>query len=463
MVRAQLMGGHSHHTLVGVQVHVWQRGGKFLARGRYQGQPFGATLGSNVAEATPHLRQVLTQIEDGSFVRPSEARQRPLSSGPVPRLNLRQLISDYLAEKRKLLGQRTAHTYRARLMPDLDFAEQPVTRRRWPLVRDVDRAFAVELRSFLHAYQTTRNGRPGGRPKPLSGRQVFNILECLRSLLAWARRPEVRKLPADWANPLTLELRGDRPAKDPLREDKLPMEKRLCLVATMDRWQLCHLTLSMVLPLRPEEAAGLLVTDVRFDKGWLEFGTRAGGGDFTKGRQTFKLPFPDELTPMLQACISDRAQGPLLRSRAAFAGCVQRSVASAEELARLYEEKLATAARGSVQTEQDRKQVFRRLLRELGGVSPDQLALEFKHLLQAHGWADSRSLYTLRGSVTTSMERAKLPHLEMRYLTGHTTTDILNANVALDPVGAMRLYFNAIRPLLEACTRQAEAVGLSFA
>ena len=58
------------------------------------------------------------------------------------------------------MSDKTISTYRARLMPVLDFAEQPATRRRWPLVRDFDRAFAVELRSFLHAYQSTRNGRP---------------------------------------------------------------------------------------------------------------------------------------------------------------------------------------------------------------------------------------------------------------------------------------------------------------
>ena len=55
MVRAELMGSHTHRTLDGIQVHVWQRRGKYLARGRYQGQAFGETLGDNVAEATARL------------------------------------------------------------------------------------------------------------------------------------------------------------------------------------------------------------------------------------------------------------------------------------------------------------------------------------------------------------------------------------------------------------------------
>jgi hypothetical protein len=290
------MGSHSHDTASGVRVHVWQRAGNFLARGSYLGQRFGETLGRDPTEATARLRRLLNEIEDGSYVRPSDARQRPLSKGRVPRLTLRQLCNEYLSDRRRLRGQRTARTYQARLLPVLDFAEQPAGRQRWPLAWSIDREFAVQLRSFLHdAYRTTRNGRAGGKPKPLSGRQVYNVLECLRTMLAWARRAEVRKLPADWANPLTEDILGTLPKKNPLREDPLPQEKRVLLVASMDRWQLCQLSLLLTLPLRPEEAAGLLVTDVNWANGWLAFGTRLGGADFNKGRQDFVLPFPDEL------------------------------------------------------------------------------------------------------------------------------------------------------------------------
>src|SRR4051812_36639911 len=70
MARAELMGSHTHHTIDGVGVHVWLRDGKYLARGRYQGQAFGETIGDNVALATARLRQLLTEIEDGGYVRP---------------------------------------------------------------------------------------------------------------------------------------------------------------------------------------------------------------------------------------------------------------------------------------------------------------------------------------------------------------------------------------------------------
>jgi hypothetical protein len=38
----------------------------------------------------------------------------------------------------------------------------------------------------------------------------------------------------------------------------------------------------------------------------------------------------------------------------------------------------------------------------------------------------------VRSSVTTAMKGANLPHLEMRYLTGPSTNDILNEYTAPD-------------------------------
>ena len=180
----------------------------------------------------------------------------------------------------------------------------------------------------------------------------------------------------------------------------------------MDRWQLTHLSLSLVLPLRPEEAAGLLVGDVDFEKGWLVIGTRLAGDDFTKGGTSFKLPFPDEQRPILRACIDGRSNGPLLRGRRVYDGRSKaRRLAKQDDLTRLYERRLLQASPGSVQARQDRKLVFRRLLRELGGVSQDEMAREFKRVMAAIGVLNGSTFYTLRSSVTTGMKDANLPHL----------------------------------------------------
>ncbi len=62
MVCAELMGAHSHETATGVQVHVWLRDGKYLARGRFHGQPFGEALGTDPLPAAVRLRQILNDL-----------------------------------------------------------------------------------------------------------------------------------------------------------------------------------------------------------------------------------------------------------------------------------------------------------------------------------------------------------------------------------------------------------------
>jgi integrase len=456
MIKAELLGQHSHQTTCGVHVHVYSRGGKYLARGRFEGAAFGETLGDDPLAASAKLRRVLTQLEDGTFLRPSEARCRPLRRAAVPRLDLRALCDDYLADARRRRGKRTAETYRSRLTPVLRFAESTAARRRWPLAMHLDRDAAVGLRAALFDATVTPNGRPGSVAKSRSPRQVYNVLSTVRAMLDWATRPDVRRLPADFVNPFTADLIGRKAAQDPLRLVKLPLAERIRLVGVMDAWQICHLVPSLVLPMRPDEATGLLVGDVDFERCRLRFGTRLGGRDFNKGRQTFEVPFPGQLATLFRCCIGGRRSGPLLRSRAAFEGRSRpgNDDSDAAGIERAFGSALADT-RGEVQSEQDAKAIFRAVLRRAGGASPDELAREFRRLLPSRGLADGIRFYDARAAVTTEMNRAGVPGLELRYLTGHATSDILNSYVSLDPDGVMSVYFRRIEPLLSAIADRA--------
>src|SRR5262249_47596397 len=156
-------------------------------------------------------------IENGVFTPPSEARKAPLRTGRVPQLTLRALANDFLVEKRRVRGKNTADDYRSRLGPVLDFADFPSSLRGWPLAANIDRTRPTDPRSYRYQYQPTRNGRPGGQPKPLSAHQIFNVMDTLRTMLSWARRADVRKLPPEWINPMSPDVVGRPPAKDPLR------------------------------------------------------------------------------------------------------------------------------------------------------------------------------------------------------------------------------------------------------
>ena len=166
----------------------------------------------------------------------------------------------------------------------------------------------------------TRNGRSASTEKLISPRQIYNVLNCARTAFAWAKDVQVAKLPASFVNPFTVEIVGERPRKDPLRRQLFPCEQRTRLVANMDEWQLSHLALSLVLPLRPEDFAGLLVGDVDFETQRLAFGSRFAGRDFNKGHVNFVSPFPAALIPFLRFVIGGRTDGPLLRARTIFEG-----------------------------------------------------------------------------------------------------------------------------------------------
>jgi hypothetical protein len=459
MRKASLLGKHTHRTPSGRQVHIFTRDGRYLARGRYERHWFGATLGRDEAIAEIALHKLLAQLEDDAYVRPSEANGRILPRQSAGRLTLRQVISDYLDEKRRLKGAKTASTYRGRLAHVLEFAEIPENVRQWPLARDINRDFALSLRSHLFASRTTANGRPGGRQKAMSPRQIYNVMEAFRSALNWARSPAISKLPLDWRCPLTDDVVGSRPRKDPLRAVKLPLASLGPLISKLDRWQLCHLGLLCVLPPRPDEFAGILVGDVDFQARRIGFGTRLGGNDFNKGRQSFVVPFPIEIEPLLHSLVGGRTEGPLLRNKGEFARPDRSKFGDMAELGHDFDVYLS--GRGAeVHSEQDRKMAFRAFLAIRGGISPDRLAKEFKSVVKGLSAGSALKLYDLRHGVIDAMKNSGMPHLDLTYLTSHATNDILNEYSSVDVEKSMGMYFASIPALLGSIATRAAELGI---
>ena len=462
MEQAQLLGSHSHATDAGVTVSIWKRGAVYIGRGRLFGRQFGKSLGADTREAAANLRHLLVEIDNGAFERPTEARRRPLQSARVPRLTIRQLSDRFVAEKRRLRGKATGASYRSRLVPLIEFAEQVDARRRWPLALDVDREFAVELRRSLFQRQVTGNGHPGAAEAPISPRQIFNVLDCARSMFSWAKRPDVGHLPAAMISPFGSDLVGTKPRKDPLRPIPIPLERRIELVRVMGAWQLCHFALGFVLPLRPEDEAGLLISELDFENHTATFGTRFAGRDFNKGRQSFTAPWPADIEVLLRACVGQRREGPVLQRRTVWEGRARpsRMVNSPAELADLFSQALRTAPRDEVQNEQDAKRVFRRLLGELGGVSTTCLAKEFKPLAMRVGLAPTVRFYALRESCNTEMERSKVSAFFLEYLKGHAPTHCEPNYLSFDPTTALVSYFDYLRPLLAAIVERAHQLRI---
>ena len=105
MVPAELFGGHTHSSTSGAVVHIWQRNDKFIARGRWQGKAYGKTLGSSEVTASAELRQLLTELDHGSFARPSEAHNSAFRTSPVPKLSLRSFAMILLRKNDELVAE----------------------------------------------------------------------------------------------------------------------------------------------------------------------------------------------------------------------------------------------------------------------------------------------------------------------------------------------------------------------
>jgi hypothetical protein len=171
------------------------------------------------------------------------------------------------------------------------------------------------------------------------------------------------------------------------------------------------------------------------------------------------VPFPEQLQPLLRRCIDGRADGPLLRQRSIAEGLRRPRLAAGPTQAIFdqFQRALQEAQPGEVQAAQDGKQLFRRLLRQMGGVSVDSLAKEFKGLLAAAG----TRFYDLRGSVNTDMNTAGVSELFQLYVTGHSLDEkILSRYVSLKLVDEMQHYFRHIQPLLDAIEDRAGYLGL---
>ncbi|KKL27717.1 hypothetical protein LCGC14_2382380, partial [marine sediment metagenome] len=105
MRRAELMGGHTHETQNAVRIQIWMRDEKFLARGRHHREPLFRTLGSDEASASAELRKLMAEVENDTFLRPSDPlaklrRQKPC----VTPLSIVELATEFIAERRRTKG-----------------------------------------------------------------------------------------------------------------------------------------------------------------------------------------------------------------------------------------------------------------------------------------------------------------------------------------------------------------------
>lgn len=471
---------HAHTTANGIEVHIWTRRGwhkgkkggglvwHYMARFRIDGKRVGHTLGEDIDQAEAELRRVMTQIEDGTYVAPSspEAKRRRKRRA-IPSLTVSDLIAEYLADRRAHKGKKTARTYAGRLAHVEAFTERDDIRRRYPLARDIDREFVAELNTFLRHREVARNGHRNGDKRLMAASTRREVLQRLKAVLTWGCRPDVRKLPPEFVQPVSNELIGKKPMKDPLRPIVYGLERRGRMARMADAYQLVTLALQFVLPLRPEQVAGLMISDIDWAEGTLRFGTRFDGNDFSKGKTSWRVPFPPELESLLRAAVGDRVDGPVFLKRSVVEGRSTPSVAVCErgDVEAAICRALSDAG-GELQADGDAKETVRRTIAAAGGVTTDHLRDEFLTLANLAGIDANDRYYEVRSDVESEIKRVGVEQGCRRYIMGHTVDP--NGELAsydkltIDELkAALQPYWGFARSLLDAIRERSVALGLA--
>lgn len=457
MVQAQLCGRHSITLANGMQIHIWRRGNSYLVRGRLEGRQFGEVLGTDEVSAEARLCEIRTQLENGAFTLPRDRASQPKRARNLNmRAPLDDLIDVYIQDRRRLRGRKTANRYRSSGDHIKAYQSQPEIRKKYPSAAMVDRSYVVGLITYLHKRQVTRNGRPGAAPRLMSSKSVYEILTLLRTILEFGKRAEIGLLPPVFVNPVTGDLVAKPPRKSPIRDIKLNIERRIRMMRVADGFQLCVFAPLVVMPLRPDELCGMLVEEVDFNAGFAHFGSRFNDSDFTKGKTSFDVPFPEELTCPISHAMASRSSGPLFMKRALFERHVRNTtrIPQSESVEGIVAKRLL-AVRPS--TSQDAKLVSRTVLRELGGISYDELLTEFKKLATIAGIDGNVTPYDLRHAITTELSRVGVSENVRRYCTGHAMSDIMDTYTALDLPTIRKefeSYWEFVRELTEAISER---------
>ena len=457
MVQATLYGRHSITLANGKSIHIWRRRNSYLVRGWWEGRQFGEVLGSDEVSAEARLCEIRTQLENGTYASPRDCARQPKRARNVYlRAPLEDLIDAYVQDRRTLRGKKTATRYRSSGDHIKAYQNQPEIRKKYPSAAMIDRSYVVGLLTFLRKREVTRNGRPGSTPRLMSSKGVYEILTLLRTILEFGKRAEIGLLPPGFVNPVTGDLVAKPPRKSPIRDIKLNLERRIRMMRVADGFQLCVFAALMVMPLRPDELCGMLVEEVNFDAGFAHFGSRFNDSDFTKGKTSFDVPFPEELSCPISQALASRSSGPLFMKRALFERHVRNTtrIPQSESVEGIVAKRLL-AVRPS--TSQDAKLVSRTVLRELGGISYDELLTEFKKLATIAGIDGNVTPYDLRHAVTTELSRVGVSENVRRYCTGHAMSDIMDTYTALDLPTIRKefeTYWEFVRELTEAISER---------
>jgi integrase len=277
--------------------------------------------------------------------------------------------------------------------------------------------------AHLRALNISPNGHPHTVRRPLRDKGVQYILECCRSLYAFAARR--RHLPPYAGNPFA-DLQLDRMRV----EDAKPIfvfdeEAEMAFLRAAGAWAFpIHLTLAKT-GLRPGELAHLLVEDLDLGGGWLYVRGKPELGWKVKTGRDRPVPMAAELVEVLGRVLGGRGAGPVFRRERFDPGTTRVSAMDRAALAELLRDRLAEEAgllgRGLSRVEQAR--VARSVWRDAGAVAPDRIRTSFLRIAGAIGHSGATCPKSWRHTFATLLQDANVDPLIRQLTLGHRPSD----------------------------------------
>ena len=455
MSKAEIRGQHEFLIDHDWYAQLYQRNGRWLLRWRSNGRQNGLTLTStSTTDALLEIRKLTEQLASGLYQKKPRSHRR---ESRVPEaITLDDLFERFLRAKRDERGSDTARTYASRLEHVRAFIATRSGKATAANAALIDIEFVKQLKAFLATRLVARNGRAAGAKTLMSPRQQRNVLELLRDCMAWAKKPTVRLLSDSFLVPFDASTMPPVSQKPLVRPNPVPLDRRIAMVETMDSWQLRTLCTFVSQPSRIEDISGALISDFDLDAATWRIGPRFGDNDFTKNRTETVIPLPPIVVDLLRLNRGDRAEGAMFLRRTRPARLPIWS--SPEALERHMSQVLATTNRCHTSTANDRKDVIRREIQRIGGVSTDGISREVGRLFASVGI--KRRPYDLRAATTDDLKQSGASPLELRHLTQHAVNDIMTSYASLDIDKTMQQYFNYIAPLLDAMRARARELKL---
>lgn len=358
------------------------------------------------------------------------------------------------------IAPRTCQRYRSALAHFANFVRQPEIQAAFPNAASVNREFAQRFAAWLSVVEVSPNGHESTPKRPIAAPEF--IVDVTRMMFAWAADPlRGNLLPVGFRNPFADQRRKTTTsAKDLFGPPRVTSVMATDLFEACDEFQLPLFGLLSLYGLRATEPCYAFRDQI--ENGWLQLGCQPALEYWTKGRRSKRLPLLDLFGRLWRPSLQSKAEGLLFLKRSVVEGRERAPLidASLQEL----EDEFRMRCRGRANSAAERELLRNRLLRDAGGLTYDQIELEFQHLVKQLGWPKgSASLKDLRHLFATAMQNAGMPEFYRQYLLGHAPSRAASAHYThLDQLRAkyVAAVQNQLQGLVEVIVARAIELGV---